>query len=153
MTQTLITFLASFLIWFMFAGFFVLWFIDAKIKRKEVLQVLGSVFLVWIITQVVKALIPVSRPFMLTGESVLTFTTPTDSAFPSTHAAVAFGLASTIRRHNKKIGFFFLASAVLVGAGRLLANVHYFWDIVAGAFLGLAIATVFSKARFFKQKV
>jgi undecaprenyl-diphosphatase len=150
MNEIIITFLASFLIWVMFAGLLILWIIVGKVNREEALHALGSAFLIWVVTQVIKVLFPTLRPFQVSGGPVLTLTVPFDSAFPSSHAAVAFGLAITLSQHNKKIGFLYLIAAVLVGVGRLLANVHYFWDIVVGSFLGIAIAVVIGKPYFLK---
>lgn len=147
MNETLITFLASFLIWLMFGGLLVLWIFDGKIKRKQALRAFAAALLAWIFAQMLKNLLPTTRPFLLNGEFPLTFTVHTDNSFPSGHSAVAFSLAVTAWLHNKKLGFFYLAAAFLVGIGRVFANVHYLLDIVVGGLLGSLVAIVVNKFR------
>ena len=145
MNETLITFLASFLIWIMFGGLLILWIFDGKVKREQALHAFAAVILAWVIAQMLKNLLPTTRPFLLNGGSPLTLTIHTDNSFPSGHSAVAFSLAITIWLHNKKLGFFYLAAAFLVGIGRVFANVHYLLDIVVGGLLGSLVAVIVNK--------
>lgn len=136
MNDFLITFLASFLIWVMFGGLLVLWIIDGRIKQEQAMHAfLGSIF-VYILTTMMKAFIPIPRPFVVNGVDALTLTTHFDNAFPSSHTAVAFTLAVIIFLHDKKVGALFLFCALLVGTARIFANVHYPIDILAGAAIG-----------------
>jgi undecaprenyl-diphosphatase len=75
---------------------------------------------------------------------------PTDSAFPSAHTALAFGLAITVFLHDKKIGWFYLFGALAVGVARVLANVHYPIDILGGAFIGTLVAVIVEKVHLFQ---
>lgn len=145
-----ITFLASILIWLMFAGLFVLWLIDGRIKREAVLHALFSSLVAWVFAQMIKSLLPTQRPFELNGFSPMTLTLPIDGAFPSAHTAVAFALATSVWLHNKKIGLIFLITAALIGLGRFLGNVHYFVDIVGGAVIGIVVVYIFEKLHLFK---
>lgn len=135
--DNLITFFASFLIWIMFAGLIVLWIVDGKFKREQALHAFVSSLVVWVISQMLKSLIAAPRPFSVNGEGVKTLTIPLDNGFPSVHAAAAFAMAITIWLHNKEIGKFYLILASVVSIGRIMANVHYPIDVVAGAALGL----------------
>ena len=150
MSEPIITFLASILIWFMFAGLAVLWVIDGRIKKEQVVHALASSFLAWIGAQIIKLLFPIARPFSLYSLPALTLTIPTDAAFPSAHTAAAFALAVTIWLHNKKIGVLYLLAALAVGLGRIFSNVHYPMDILAGAILGSSIAIIVEKFHLFK---
>lgn len=145
MNETLITFLASFLIWLMFGGLLVLWIFDGKVKKEQALHAFAAVLLAWVIAQMLKGLLPTTRPFLLNGELPLTLTMHTDNSFPSGHSAAAFGLAVTMWLHNRKLGFFFLVAAFLVGIGRVFANVHYLLDIVVGGLLGSLVAVIVSR--------
>ncbi len=149
-TSISVTFLASFLIWFMFAGLLGLWLFDGRVKREEAFHALFATLLAWVIAEMIKNLFPISRPFEVNGSIPMTLTVPFDSAFPSSHAASAFALAVSVWLHDKKIGFFFLASAFLVGLGRVLGNVHSYTDIFAGAILGLCVAYIIDKLHLFK---
>jgi len=147
----LITFLASFLIWFMLAGLVILWIINGKINRTQAVHAFGAALLVWVITQMLKSLLPTTRPFIINGDFPLTLTLPGDNAFPSSHTAVAFSLATTLWIHSKKLGYFYLVLAFLVAIGRVLANVHYVLDVLIGGSLGVMVAVIVDRLRLFKM--
>lgn len=146
--DNVITFLASFLIWFMFAGLVVLWFIDGKIKKEIVKHALFASIAAWGLSQMFKSLIPMERPFISNGSLPLTITIPSGNAFPSSHTAIAFAIATTLWFHNKKLGIVFVTLALLVGVGRVLGNVHYPLDIAGGAVLGASAAFLLEKIHF-----
>jgi len=140
-----ITFLASFLIWVMFAALLALWIVDGKIQKKQVISAVLATAIAFIISQLVKEVLPTLRPYVLYGLPVRTLTIHNDGAFPSSHTAVAFGLASSVWRHHKKAGLLFIFSALLVGLGRVLSNVHFVWDIIGGAFIGVAVVLLIDR--------
>ncbi|MEK7112389.1 MAG: phosphatase PAP2 family protein [Patescibacteria group bacterium] len=150
MTNILITFLASFLIWFMFAGLLILWVIDGRIKKEQVLHALLSAGVAWGVAQIIKALFPTLRPFEVNGLIPLTLFPSSDGAFPSGHSAAAFAMATTIWLHDKKIGSAFMVLALLVGVARVWGNVHYPIDILGGVVLGVATAFVIEKVHLRK---
>jgi undecaprenyl-diphosphatase len=146
-----ITFIASFLICLMFFGLFILWIINGKIKKEQVLHAIFSILVAWLISEIVKYFVPELRPFVLNGKPPLTLTIPSFlRSFPSSHATVAFALAVSVWLHNKKTGMFFLICATLVGLGRIFGNVHYIWDVVAGALLGSLSAITVKRLHLFK---
>lgn len=136
----IITFLASFLIWFMFAGLLVLWVIDGKIKKEQVVHALIAAVSAWVIAQIIKEIFPTARPFELNNLTPLVLMPTNDSAFPSGHSALAFGMAVSLWLHDKKVGSLYVLSAFLIGLSRILANVHYPADILGGALLGSVVA-------------
>ncbi len=151
----IITFLASFLIWFMFAGLIVLWFVDGRVKKEQVFRACAAALLAWVIGQMLTSLLPSVRPFIVNTELPLTYTLHFDNAFPSSHTAVAFGLAVTLWLHDKKLGIVYLALAVLVAIGRVFANVHYILDVIIGGMIGAMVAVIVNKLhlfRLFKKK-
>lgn len=152
MNNLLVTFFASFLIFFLFASLFVLWVIDGKIKKEQVIHALFASFGAWVISEAIKVFFPTLRPFLVNGQNPLTITVPSDSAFPSSHTALAFALAVTIFMHDKKVGAVYLIAALLIGAARIVADVHYPIDILGGAFLGTLIAVVVERTHFFKVR-
>ena len=108
-----VTFLASILIWLMFAGLLVLWIIDGRIKKEQALHAFFSAILAWTVANMIKSLFPTLRPFEINAGPVWTISTYHSSgAFPSAHAATAFALAFTIWLHDKKLGIIFLLSAL-----------------------------------------
>lgn len=135
-----ITFLASFLVWLMFGALLVLWVIDGKFKKEQVLHAILAMIVALTISGIFKILIPSIRPFESNGKPPLTITIPRDSAFPSNHTAIAFSMAVSIWLHKKRFGLAFLVGAFLVGLGRILANVHFSLDVLGGALIGVLSA-------------
>jgi undecaprenyl-diphosphatase len=150
MEKVIIEFLATFLIWLLYAGLVVLWFIDGKIKKEQVIHALVAGLFAWFLAQAIKFLFPTDRPFLVNGENILVMIMPKGSAFPSAHTALAFSLAVTIFLHDGKVGWSYLFGALLIGMARVLANVHYPVDILGGALLGTIVAIIIEKTHMFK---
>ena len=145
-----ITFLASFLIWFMFAGLIILWFTDGRVSKEQAFRAFAAALLAWVIAQMLKSLLPSVRPFLVNGDLPLTFTLHFDNAFPSSHTAVAFSLAVTLWLHDKKLGIVYFILAILVAIGRVTANVHYILDVIIGSMIGTMVAVAVNKLRLFR---
>jgi len=141
----LITFLASFLVWILFGGIFVLWFIDGRIKKEQVLHGILAFVLAWVLADIFKNFFPTVRPFLTNGNSPLVLFPGDNGAFPSGHTASSFALAMTIFKHDRKVGSLYIVLAILIGVARVLANVHYPIDILGGVVLGIIVATLVGK--------
>lgn len=145
-----VEFFASLFIYFLFAGLVILWFIDGKIKKEQVFHALLACMYTAIIVFLIKYFFPTLRPFLVNGGGVGVLITPMDGAFPSGHTAQAFALAVTIFMHDRKVGWFYLIGALVIGIARVLANVHYPADIFGGAFIGTLVAVIVEKAHLFE---
>ena len=77
-----VTFFATFLIWFLYAGLIILWFIDGKIEKEQVMHALLASLVAWIIAFFIKQIFPTVRPFITNGGGVDVLFKPTDGAFP-----------------------------------------------------------------------
>lgn len=150
MTNTLIVFTASILIWIMFAGVILLWVVDGRIKKEVALHALFACTFAYAFSEMIKSLFPTVRPFVANGLSAIVLWKPGDGAFPSGHAAAAFAMAVTVWLHNKKWGFVYIILAILIGAARIIGNVHFPIDVIAGAVIGIATALVTEKLHLFK---
>lgn len=152
MENYLIKFLASILIWLLYVGLFVLWFIDGKIKKEQVLHALFASGLAWVFGNMLKEIFHTDRPFVENNLPIMALTNSTVNsyAFPSVHTAVSFALAFTIWLHDKSVGSAFLVIAILIGVGRVFGNVHYPVDIIGGAILGIIVAFIVEKLHLFK---
>lgn len=144
-TSYAVTFMASFLIWFMFASFIFLWFKSQEIKKEQAFRILFTALFAWGLTQLIKTVVPTLRPFQIEGSIPMTLTIPFDASFPSGHTATAFALAISLWLDNKKMGFLFLIGAFLVAWGRIASNVHFFGDVLAGAGVGIAVSGALEK--------
>lgn len=150
MDDLVIGFLATFLIWFLYLGLIILWFIDGRIRKEQVLHALLASLFALSIALLIKHFFPTLRPFVLNGRETDVLVKPTDGAFPSEHTALAFSIAVTIFMHDKRVGWFYLFAALVIGVARVLANVHYPVDIIGGAFIGTLIAVLVEKTHVFK---
>jgi len=134
----------------MFAGLVVLWFIDGKIKKRQVVDALLSLLTAWIVSEIIKSVFPIPRPFETNGRPPLTISLYHGSGtFPSSHSAMAFALAVNIYLHDKKVGILYIFAATLVAFGRVLSNVHYPADVAAGAVLGSMVALMVGKLKLY----
>ena len=148
MQDLIVMFFASFFIYFLFLGLMVLWYIDGKIKKEQVIHALFACLFAWTAAALIKHFFPTIRPFVLNGGGTGVLIPPTDGAFPSEHTVIAFALAVTVFMHDRRVGWWFLASALIIGVARIVANVHYPVDIVGGAFLGTIVAVVIERLHF-----
>ena len=80
-----------------------------------------------------------TRPFDVLPTNLL-FYQPSDSSFPSNSVAVLFAAAFAIFLVNRKAGGLMLALASLHAFARVYVGIHYPFDVIAGAAMGMAIA-------------
>ena len=150
MNEAIVTFLASFAVWILFAGLLTLWLVDGRIKKEVALHALASAAFAWVASEMIKSLVPSLRPFETNGLPPLTLTVPATGAFPSGHASTAFAMATAVWLHDKKIGLFFLLGALGVGIGRVMGNVHFPLDVLAGVVVGVGVAYSLGRLHLFK---
>lgn len=150
-----VSFLASFLIWFMFFALFFFWKAGGKKNKEIFFHAFLACLFAWSFAHMIKDFFPTLRPFVINGYPPLTITNPLGGSFPSAHAAGAFALAVSVWLHRKKVGFLFLIGAMLVCLGRIISNVHYPIDILGGIVIGAFVALAFGElhlGRFLKGK-
>lgn len=80
------------------------------------------------------------RPYESHAQLIPLLARSHDPSFPSDHASAAFGIAFGVLFVARRPGLVFLAYAILIGASRVLAGMHYPTDVLAGALIGLAAA-------------
>ena len=141
--QVVAVFFASYLIWILVAG--VLYVSRQKKERpwRLFIQSLFASGIAYGINFIIGIIYFRVRPFDSLGFDPLIGKDHLDKSFPSDHASVAFALAFMVFLYNKKYGTFLLVVASLIAIGRMLAGVHYFSDIVAGALVGITGALLF----------
>lgn len=138
----LVRFISEYLI---FLLFFSLAYFLLKKDFKLVAKVIIAVSLVYILRKVASFLWYEPRPFVVDPGKMLYPVSKIDSSFFSTHASVAFALAGTIFWRYKKLGYCFLTGAGIVSVGRILAGLHYPWDVAVGGVVGFSISYIVDK--------
>ena len=123
-------------------AFFIIYpFLDVKNKKKYawiLYYLLPSILLSYISSYLLKLIFKIPR--ICTGLEYC----PTSYAFPSTHATIMFALSMIVFLcFNKKpriyIPLFLLA--ILTSYSRIALNLHTFFDIIGGAFLGIFVSS------------
>jgi len=75
------------------------------------------------------------RPAYLANAKVLILI-PKNPSFPSRHASLLFGMAFYLFFYSTPLAIFFIVLSCLVGISRVFVGVHWFRDILGGAFVG-----------------
>lgn len=91
-----------------------------------------------ILTPGIRFFYPHPRPF--DALSITSLIPESGPSLPSGHAAFFFALGGMLYWFNRRWGSAYLVLAVLNGASRIMAGVHWPADILAGALLGLFCA-------------
>ncbi len=105
------------------------------------IELFFSVGLTALSMKLIKVLVAEPRPFD-TLSNVHQLVLETGYAFPSGHASITFAVAAVVYFYHKRLGMFLYLFAVLVALSRVYVGVHYPFDIVAGAILGITIPHV-----------
>lgn len=111
-------------------------------RKKRVSGLWFSVVVVGIIVFFTKLIINRPRPYE--SHDIIAMIHTTMSSFPSGHAMVVFSLVPFMTKNFPSHKYYFFAIAILVAFSRVYLNVHYFSDIVAGAFIGYLIGMIIS---------
>lgn len=107
-----------------------------------------------IVTESIRFFLSRPRPFV-TFELEPLFM-KTSASFPSGHATFFFALAMAVMFFNRRAGWWFLATAFLMGVARVYAGVHYPSDILGGALIGIlsaCFAVFIIEPRKFRERI
>ncbi len=105
---------------------------------KHIAIIFGSGIMAWIIGHFLKNVIAHQRPDMANALLI-----PNDIySFPAGHATFMFALAFSLYTFDKRAGTIIFILGIISGVSRVLAGVHYWYDIVGGFILGGLIAYI-----------
>jgi undecaprenyl-diphosphatase len=135
-------FCASVLIWIEAAAV-VAFFLRDRRRLLVLASAAVSALLAWLASDGIGFLYFRPRPFAALADARLLISkSPLDKSFPSDHATIAFALAFAVYQADRRWGGILLAMAAVIALARVFVGVHYFSDVVAGAFLGLICAFI-----------
>jgi undecaprenyl-diphosphatase len=112
-------------------------------RRSGAVLATVSAGLALLLAQPIAHLVDRARPFVAHPQTahVLISRSP-DPSFPSDHATGAFALAFGLWLYDRTLGSVLLVLAAILSFARVYVGVHYPGDVVAGAALGISVATV-----------
>jgi undecaprenyl-diphosphatase len=99
-----------------------------------------AVAVAWTVAEVAKYLFNRARPFIYDTEILPLVKTPSSSSFPSGHSATAAAGALTLSAVYPSFAPALVLSGLLVALSRIYLGVHYPFDVLAGGFIGTAVA-------------
>lgn len=105
------------------------------------LLVAATALLTNMIVTAVKLAVGRDRPPAVIVDPEPLMEVPTTSSFPSGHAATSFACALILARAAPRLTIPLFVLAALIAFSRVYVGVHYPFDVMAGALLGLAVAT------------
>lgn len=135
-----IIFLAEYFLYiaFVYAVLHIYFLHEKKFNIRYLATIIGIPVFAWFVGRFIKNVVEHPRPDLATALIV------PDSlySFPSGHATLMFALAATMYAYDKKAGLILFVLAVATGIARVLAGVHYWYDIVGGAVLGYVVSLI-----------
>lgn len=99
-----------------------------------------SVALSWVVAEGVKFLFNRSRPFIRDAGIAPLIKTPSSSSFPSGHSATAAAGAITLSALYPMFAPALVVAAFFVMLSRVYLGVHYPFDVLAGATIGVVVS-------------
>jgi undecaprenyl-diphosphatase len=110
-------------------------------RRPELLLlVLAADAAADLLAYVVKRLVDVERPPLRYAEPKALVKVPHDHSFPSGHAATSFACATVLAFAFPRLAAPLYLLAAAIAFSRVYVGVHYPFDVIGGAALGVAVA-------------
>lgn len=133
----------SIIVWFIAAALLI--FFEEKKNRKFIFYLAVSLFITFVLTNVIlKNIFQRERPAITTQKVI---SCPLDFSFPSGHASAAFAGAVILSSFDRKRRLLYFIVATLIAYSRIYLGCHYFIDIVGGGILGGLISTMTLKVK------
>ena len=118
-------------------------------KKKDLIFIFYSIVSAIITNLIIQHIVFEHRPETLVQPLIEHIP---DASFPSDHAAVSFAFLTSLYLFGYKKTFWaYLPFVVLMNASRIAVGVHWFFDVIAGMFVGIFWAFMLKKLR--KNKI
>ena len=113
-------------------------------RPQLVAQVAVAVLAADLIALGLKQLSGRPRPFLVDPTPKPLLATPLDLSLPSGHAATSFAAATVLTLAHPRAGVPLFALAALIAWSRVYVGVHYPFDVLAGALLGVGVGLLWT---------
>lgn len=127
------------------------WKYNLETRLRNLAFVFSSAIFAWGITTILKSIVSSPRPFIVFESIKPLFLHGGMDSFPSGHATFFISLGVSLFMINKKVGYFYIMGAILIGLARIASGVHFPIDILFGYIIGIAVTLIFSL--IFKLKI
>jgi undecaprenyl-diphosphatase len=159
LVSTLVTFFAEYLP-FLIVPILLLLCVYKKEGRWQYIKDLLIIGIItvfaWALSSLIKHLLPSLRPYKVFTDVHPLLIPGDDGSFPSGHTTAFSTLAFAYYYFGyKKLGGWLLGGAVCIGVARIMAGVHFPFDILGGLLLGFIVArsVLYIKKKFWGEIV
>lgn len=111
-------------------------------RRRMLWQCLFSVMTGSFVSFIIGKLAYRKRPFAAHPAVRALLPHKENASFPSNHAMNGMAVALQLLFHGRRMGWFFLPWAILIGVSRVICGIHYASDVLGGFALGAASAAI-----------
>jgi membrane-associated phospholipid phosphatase len=142
--DSLISWIAQYLLWVMVVGFALVWVFAESRRGKLEFAAQAAAGLVFALAflYIAKSVHHDPRPFVENPHIKPLFSHGRDDGFPSDHSIAAGLIATLVLVRHRLIGLAFSAAAIAIAWARVAAHVHHLQDVVAGLILGALAAAL-----------
>lgn len=144
--DTVVKFVAGYLIYIIIFSFLIKLYVlgDRQNKVKLLVLIVSSILISIALNIAFGTLFNNPRPFVVDGTTPL-IAHRADNGFPSNHATAVFLMAAIVWLYDKRFSFYLILLGSLVGAARVIANIHHTIDIIGGALIAIVAVTIASR--------
>lgn len=148
-------FLAEYMVYFLGLIIMAYWFTQSRKNKMMIIQAMVAFVTAELIGKLVGKLHLNYQPFAVLPNVNKLVDHAVDNSFPSDHTILFFSICFSFWLVQKKTGWVWLLLAFCVAISRIWVGVHYPFDVVTGALIGI-ISALFSywvapKITFIKQ--
>lgn len=116
-----------------------------KKHRKYLVPFLFTIIVASALTEVIKFLIKVPRPFL--GLNLPVLITDAGYSFPSGHAMALTTGYMFLKKENMTLANLWLIFAIILLFGRVYTGIHYISDIIGGIIVGYFVSSFFLREK------